>query len=654
VVALFRDLETRGQAALNKVGVHVYAADPTTEVLCCAYAIADGPVQLWLPGAAVPAEFIEAAANPAWIIVAHNDAFETAIERHIMEPRHDWPSIPAERRRCTLAMSLACGLPGRLSAVADALELRNRKDAAGARLMQQLSKPRRPHKDESPDQVYWFEDAERLRRLYDYCKQDVEAERELFHRLPLLSPAEQALWEFSSRINARGFCVDYELAEAARKIVEQAGPKIDAELAEITSGAVTAIGQVARLLEWLRAQGCSLESLQRDEIEEALAQEGLPFLVRRALELRLNGAQAGAKKVFALLERAGNDRRVRGSFRYHGAATGRWSGEGFQAQNLKRPTIDIEPAIAAIATGDYEHVRKHYSRPLAVIGDCSRSMVCAAPGHALIGADFSSIESRVLAWVAGEHWKLDSYRRFDATHDPRDEVYCQTACAIFGKPASTFTKDSPERQVGKVCDLAFGYAGGVVAFRKFSDAFSDEEVEKFKKDWRASHPAISRFWYEIDRAAVAAVRQRGEIVRCGAIAFRAEYNRLRLRLPSSRKIIYPQPEIIIDARGQPRVSFTDNSAGQFKPCRNGAGAYGGLWTENVVQAISRDLLAAAMLRLEHAGYPIVLHVHDELVAEVPIGFGSTADFTRLMTINPRWALDLPIAATAWSGQRYCK
>ena len=173
----------------------------------------------------------------------------------------------------------------------------------------------------------------------------------------------------------------------------------------------------------------------------------LPPPVRRVLELRLGGAQAAVKKIDALLARAGDDDRVRGAFRYHGASTGRWAGEGFQPQNLKRPAVeDLDAAIAAVATGDYEHVRKLYPRPLSVVGDCSRSMIIAAPGHVLIGADFSSIESRVLAWVAGEEWKLDSYRRFDATRDPRDEPYCVTACKIFRVPSGTYTKKSPERE----------------------------------------------------------------------------------------------------------------------------------------------------------------------------------------------------------------
>jgi DNA polymerase len=650
---LHRDYETRSRAVLKIVGTHRYAADPSTGILCAAYAIDDESVRLWTPGDPVPSEFIEAANNPLWVVAAHNDAFEAAVDQHILAPRYGWPLIPIERHRCTMAAALACGLPARLSAAADALELSNRKDRAGERLMHQTSKPRRPHKDENPAGIYWFDDPERLHRLYDYCRQDVEVERELYERLPSLSPEEQALWELSSRVNGRGFRVDRKFAEAARKIAQAAAPEIDHELAELTGGDITRISQVARLLAWLQREGCTLQTLNKAAVERQLGQDDLPPALRRALELRLGGAQAAVKKIDALLARAGEDDRIRAGFRFHGTATGRWTGEGYQPQNLKRPVVDdLDAAIAAVATGNYQHVLSLYPRPLAVVGDCSRAMICAAPGKVLIGADFGSIESRVLAWVANEQWKLDSYRRFDASHDSRDEPYCVTACKIFGKPLGTYTKDSPERSIGKICDLAFGYMGGLGAWRKFEpDKFSDQEVEQFKKEWRTAHSNIKKYWSRLDRAAWTAVQQRGRVVRCGPVVLKSTGMFLQLKLPSGRKLSYPQPRVIGDDRKQ-RVVFTDNAAGQFTDCRHGQGAYGGLWTENIVSGIARDLLAEAMLRIEAAGYPIVLHVHDEIVCEVPEGFGSTEEFNRLMTRKPAWALELPIAAKAWTGKRY--
>jgi DNA polymerase bacteriophage-type len=652
---LHRDIESRSRVDLRKNGAHRYAADPSTEVLCMAFAVGDGPVQLWVWGDPIPAEFFEAEANSSWRVAAHNDAFETALEQHVLHARRGFPVIPLERHVCTQATCQAAGLPPKLSAAANALELRNRKDAAGERLMHQMSKPRRARQDEDPAITHWFDDADRLQRLYEYCRQDVEVERELHDRLPPLSAAEQALWVLSSRINERGFHVDRQFAEAARRIAQAAAPEIDAELAEQTAGAVTGINQVARLQQWLRDQGSTASKLDRKTIAQLLEQADLPPAVHRVLELRLGGAQAAVKKIEALLARAGEDDRVRGSFRYHGAATGRWAGEGFQPQNLKRPvTEDLVAAIDAVATGDYQHVKQLYPQPLPVVGDCSRSTITAAPGCVLIGADFSSIESRILAWIAGEGWKIDAYRRFDATHDPRDEPYVQTAARILRVPPGTITKE--QRGIGKVADLSLSYQGGLNAFRKFEpDKFTDAEVEVFKTEWRAAHPAIVKFWFDIDRAAVYAVRERGQVVRCGRIDLKSTGAFLLLKLPSGRKISYPQPRLVTESgSNRHRVVFADNAAGQFKDCRNGQGAYAGTWTENIVSGIARDLLAAAMLRVEAAGYPIVLHVHDELVCEVPIGFGSTEEFTRLMTRKPAWALELPIAASAWTGPRYCK
>ena len=471
---LYRDIETYSVTQLKVVGAHRYASDPSTGIYCVAYAVDDEPVQLWRPGDPVPSEFIEAANNPDWIVVAHNDAFESAIEQCILAPRYGFPLIPLERHRCTMAMALALGLPARLDRLADALELANRKDIAGERLMHQMSKPRRPHKDESADGIYWFDNADRLDRLYGYCKQDVETEREAYGRLLLLSASEQQLWQLSCRNNNRGFHVDRSFAEAARRIAQAAAPEIDAELGKITDGVVTKINQIVRLQAWLSTQGCGVKNLGKKTVEKLLAGE-LPPPVRRVLELRQGGAQAATKKLNALLARAGEDDRIRGALLFHGAATGRWAGQGFQPQNLKRITLkkdDLAAAIAAVATGDYEHVRARYERPLTIIGECSRPMICAAPGHVLIGADFSSIESRVLAWVAREEWKLNSYRRFDATQDPRDEPYCATACRIFAcRPAASSRnrrKETLEKRAISPSDTWAGSAPGANSSRRNS------------------------------------------------------------------------------------------------------------------------------------------------------------------------------------------
>jgi DNA polymerase len=222
-------------------------------------------------------------------------------------------------------------------------------------------------------------------------------------------------------------------------------------------------------------------------------------------------------------------------------------------------------------------------------------------------------------------------------------------------PEGSITRGTRERIFGKTGDLACGYQGGEKAIEKFAPGmFSLAEREKIKTEWRAAHPAVGKFWYAVDHAAWTAVQQRGRVVSCGPVAFKCCGNFLFLKLPSGRKLAYPFARLKLLDPQHGAVVFADSSDGQFRDCRDGDGAYGGIWVENIVSGIARDLLAEAMLRIETAGYPIVLHVHDEIVCEVPAGFGSTGEFTRLMTQRPNWALDLPIAASAWTGSRYCK
>ena len=265
--SLHRDFETRSKTDLKKVGTAVYAADPSTEITWLGYAVTTAPCSSGAQGIPSPAWF-EAAVNPSWTAVAHNDAFESAIELHILHPRYGFPLIPPNRHRCTQAKSLALGLPAKLGLLADVLEQANRKDSSGERLMHQMSKPRKARKDEDPAGVYWFEDDDRMQRLGAYNVQHVEVEREADNRLSSLPDAEQKVWELSNLINARGFHVDRKFAQAARKIAEAAAPEINAEITSVTDGAVTGIAQIGRLLKWLQEQGCAATKLDRKSIEK--------------------------------------------------------------------------------------------------------------------------------------------------------------------------------------------------------------------------------------------------------------------------------------------------------------------------------------------------------------------------------------------------
>jgi DNA polymerase len=373
---LYRDIETRSRINLAKAGAWRYAADPSTEVLCVGYAIDDGPIDIWIPGQPIPEAFQTAGRDPDWVIVAHNDQFETAIEERVLAPRYGWPIVPIERHRCTMAAALAAALPGRLDAAAAALGLETRKDVAGHRLMMAMTKPRRARKGEDPAGIYWHDDPERRRRLADYCRRDVEIERELCKRLPPLSDAEQRLWVLDACINRRGFQVDIALAGAARAIVRHEQAAVDERITALTGGKITSINQVAKLQAFLVERGHNVTGVTKRSVAAVLANQPTDE-IRQLLELRREGAQAAARKLDALLAGADSDHRLRGAFRFHGAATGRWSGHRFQPQNLKKPAAtNLDAAIAAVRAGDLEAVRK-IGAPLSIVGDLSRNMITA-------------------------------------------------------------------------------------------------------------------------------------------------------------------------------------------------------------------------------------------------------------------------------------
>jgi hypothetical protein len=345
------------------------------------------------------------------------------------------------------------------------------------------------------------------------------------------------------------------------------------------------------------------------------------------------------------------DQRLRGSLRFHASSTGRWSGSRFQPQNLKKPeTRDLDAAVDAIMSGDMMRIRE-LGAPLMVAGDIARGIICAAPGHVLIGADFSAIESRMLAWLAGEKWKLDTYRQYDETRDPALEPYCVMASKALRRTVTP--DDEAGRGFGKVYDLAFGFGGGVGAWRKFdtSDTYSDAEIEDFKRAFRAMHPATFRFWHRLERHAHRCVRTKKPTALGNIIAFDMDGSTLFMRLPSGRRLAYPEACLVPGKfEDTQALRYKDNAKGGW----NDVDSWYGTLAENVVQATARDLLAAAMLRLEAVGYKIVLTVHDEIVCEVPEGFGSVEEFLRLMIEPPEWATGLPIAAKVWTRKRYAK
>jgi hypothetical protein len=651
---VFIDIESRGTLNLRTSGVYRYANHKDTEVSLVGFAIDEGPIQHWFgpvrrqcSADPIPSEIVTAARDHDFI--AHNALFDrTMYEAHLVR-HYGWPRIPLSRWRCTMATALANALPGSLEGAAAALGLSIQKDREGQRLMLAMTRPRRRRKGEDPNALNWIDDETSFARFVPYLERDVELLRALFNRLPPLSEEEQKLWEFDATINVRGFAIDVELAKNARELVRQEQAAINTEIATLTGGEIKTAGQVAKIADFIRERGHQLAGLTKRSVSAVLARGNPDEDVRRLLELRREGGIASVRKLDTLLAGVDADGRLRGTLRYHGAATGRWSGRGFQPQNLKRPeSANLAGAIDAVLAGTLNGVRELGS-PLGVVGDIMRCMIYAAPGYTLFAGDFSTVEARILSWLAHETWKLDIFRQYDITGDPALDFYLVAASQALRRPVAP--DDEAGRQVGKTCELAFGFGGALGAWRRFDpDGHSDQEANGFVQRWRQSHPATTRFWRRLESAIKRTIRT-GERGTLGNLAFEFEYGTLRIVLPSGRRISYPEARLVPGKfANTTQIEFKDNAYGNWIDKR----AWHGLFVENVVSGVARDLLVAAMQRIERAGYPIVLHVHDELIAEVPEGFGSSDEFHKLMVEPPVWATGLPIAAKVRTGQRYSK
>ena len=649
------DFETRSAADLRKTGLYVYAEHPTTDVWCACYSIGDGPVQTWVPGDPPPEDLMAVFAGDG-LVFSHNYAFEGAIIEHIMAPRYGWTIPKIENARCTAAMAAAMALPRDLAGAAIAMGLEEQKDMSGKRLMMQMAKPRRI---ENGVPVWWDVPA-KLERLIDYCKQDVEVERALTKKLRPLSDAEHAIWQLDHRINTRGVKVDIPSVKKADLLVKTALDELNREIAARTQQRVTAASQAARLGEWLREQGVDVESVDKAAIKSALLQDLTPN-VRRILEIRQQAAKSSTAKLEAFRGRTSPDGRMRENLMYHGAATGRWSGKGAQLQNLPRPGLEngvIEQAFGVLGQPAAFALlcEMHDSPALSTIADCLRGMVVAEDGMELVAADFANIEGRVLAWLAGEEQKLDAFRRFDAGTGP--DLYKLAAGAIYRCDVADVSKD--QRQIGKVSELALGYQGGKGAFISMAALYGieveEERAEEIKLAWRAANPNIVRFWYDLDDAAMAAVSRPGQVCKVGPVQYAVKGGIMWCKLPSGRLLSYVDPKIreVETPWGATRETVTYMGVNSVTRRWERQKGYGGLFCENITQAVARDIMADAMLRVEQRGWPVVLTVHDEVVSEVPAGTVSAREYAEELCVLPSWAAGLPVAAEGVVSRRYRK
>ena len=649
---LYFDIETGSPRSLHEHGAWAYAACSDTRVWCACFAVDDREVQSWTPGDPAPDVFTAIAADPTgWEVVAHGIEFDRAIYEHILVARHGFPPLPLDIQHCSMSLALANAYPAELARLCSALEIEYQKDREGALLMRQMARPRKNRKGEKG--IHWVFDAENLARLITYCAQDTRCCRAVWThpRLVHLTPSERQLQIIDAAINRRGVHFNRRFVENARDLSMRERTALNNKLSELTDGAVSSVDQVQRLLAYINKHGHNLTSVDRRSIAAALAANP-DEATRKILELRRDGARASTRKFRSILAWANDDDRLRGTIRFYGSATGRWSGRGPQLQNLKRNDLNVPlSAIDAVLDGDREALAK-YGPPLEVIGSISKATLDAAPGHRLMKCDLSSIESRILAGFAGETWKLAAYREFDRTGDKQLEPYCVVARKMLRKN-DPFAEITPaERQIGKGGDLAGGFGGSVGAWRRLvpKDDRSDGEIKADIHAWRQAHPKTTQFWRTLSSAARLAVRTGGEH-KAGPITASYRNETLYLTLPSGRSIAYPQARLIPSKfeDAPPDILFKDNSRGAWTDRR----AWFGTLVENVVQGAARDVLAAAIVRLETLGIPVVLSVHDEVVVEVPLDFPLTEEaFLALVLTPPAWAKDLPLAGKVSSGTCY--
>lgn len=689
MTALHVDFETRSACDLKVTGLYVYAAHPSTDVHCMAYSFDDEPVELWRRGEPIPPR-VEMHITLGGIIFAHNAQFERAIFRHVMAKRYGWPDPDVEQWRCTMVMAYAMALPGALEHLGPALNTGFEKDMVGNRLMLAMSRPRRPKKGEPTDVVLWREEPADLARLYSYCEADVEAERAGDKRLVRLRPSEQALWHLDQRVNDRGVPVDAQLARRNLAIVEAHTRKLDREIAQVTDYEVNACSNVNHLKVFLKNRGVQLgeklnkatgvytETLDKESVAVILAGDIDPA-ARRALELRQEGGKASVDKIDALLNGMDTDGRARGLLQFHAANTGRWGGRRFQPQNILRPDedFDVDGAIDVILNHPtaraMDILDAMFGTPITCVSYTLRGMVAAPKGRKIVAADFNNIEGVVLAWLAGERPRLHAFREYFAKRGP--DLYLVAASGIYGIPVGQMSKKThpEERQIGKVAELACGYGGGVGAFQTMAATYGvtvpDDQANEIKNAWRDANPAIVAFWQDLEDAALEAIRHPGRAVGAGPITYKVVGSFLWCRLPSGRALCYAYPKVYavktpwgqmkdaVTFKTVPNVSnrkkiVWDDTTNSNKWAR--ISTYGGALCENVTQAVARDLLAEAMVRLEGANYPIILTVHDENVSEVDEGFGSAKDYEEIMCELPDWAGGLPIAASGFEAERYRK
>lgn len=635
------DIETYSEASLPGVGVYRYADDETFEILLFAYSVDGGEVQVVdiANGEYIPFDIIEALSDPRVEKWAFNAQFE-----RVCISKHLGYTLSPVGWHCTMVWATSLGFNLGLEGVAEVLGLEQKKMSEGKKLIQLFSQPCKPTKVNGGRTR---NTAEHLPAEWEtfktYCAQDVAVELAIQKKLSAfpLGEGEWLLYWLDQTINDRGVKLDSALVRNAISLDHEYTYGIMGELKRITGLANP--NSPSQLLSWLRANGCpELKSMAKADVAKAAKKaEGD---AAKVLQLRQEAAKSSVSKYKAMERCICRDGRARGLLQFVGAGrTGRWAGRLIQVQNLPRQTFsDFDVARDVLINGGKKSIEMLWGSSSRILSELIRTAFIAKEGHRFIVADFSAIEARVIAWLAGEEWVLDLFKS-------GGDIYCETGTRMF---RTEVTKKSPLRQRAKVAVLACGYQGGrgaLEAMGAIDMGIPASELQGLVDAWRAANPHITKFWWDIDRAAKAVIKD-GHTRQVGRIYLIKSRGILFIRLPSGRCLAYPKPQIGENRFGGESITHMGLDPYTKKWAR--LETYGGKLVENIVQATARDVLAHSMLRLEKAGYPIVMHIHDEVVIEADKG--SLDDVCRIMSQTPKWADGLPLAAEGFESDYYKK
>ena len=634
------DIETRSDINLTSSGVYAYTAGKDFKITLCGISINGDEVKCYdLTREELPQNTVDMIKDPDTIKCAFNASFErVCLAKHLGE------CLSPQGWRCSMVAALYLNIQGSLKSIGSLLNLKNQKLREGEALIRKFSVPRKPTKTNPNIWVNPEDDPEGWEQFKLYNIRDVEAEMELMEKLSRF-PVPEFVWkqyELDQTINDRGICIDRAFVEKAIECDTLSRDQYISRAMDLTG--LENPNSPTQLREWFISNGLEISSLAKANVEEALhSAEGD---VLEVLKLRQLLSKSSVKKYSKMLDCLCLDGRAHGLLQFYGAArTGRWAGRLIQVQNLPQNHItELDQARALVADGDFELINFFYDSVPDMLSELIRTSFIPKAGYKFIVCDYSQIEARCIAWLAGESWRMEMFAR-------GDDLYCASASQMFGVKVEKNGENGHLRQKGKIAELALGYGGGSGAMLGMGASkmgIPEEDLQGIVDAWRSSNLSIVQMWHDIGKASIACVQDK-KPVQYKNLTFTYESGFMFIRLPSGRRLAYPRSIVMKNDRGWPELTYEGKEENKWKRIKT----YGAKLCENIIQAIARDILAEAMIRIEAAGYPIVMHVHDEVVLEVPMD-AKVEDVEGIMSEVPDWARGLILAAAGYECPYYKK